>query len=98
MRKEELIDAADASGLSTAPVRGAGAAPAWAGGRGRGRGGPGRGFAYSGWSSMAKMYNRDPPLVQKFSNPPKFRLTPEVLVHGQPYGRMVHTEKGTKQP
>ena len=76
MRKDDLIEAAEASGLSSKPIRGAGAAPGWAGGRGGGRGGA---HNYSGWSSMSAMCNRDPPLVQKFSNPSKYRLTPEVM-------------------
>ena len=33
---------------------------------------------YSGWTSFAKMKNRDPPLVMAYSSPIKCKLTPEV--------------------
>ena len=33
---------------------------------------------YSGWTSFAKMKNRDPPLVIAYSSPIKCKLTPEV--------------------
>ena len=38
---------------------------------------------YNGWSSFAKMKNREPPLVMAYSCPLKCKLTPEVggLLH-----------------
>jgi molybdopterin/thiamine biosynthesis adenylyltransferase len=33
---------------------------------------------YNGWSSMAKLKNREPPLVIAYGNPLKCKLTPEV--------------------
>ncbi|KAM1941581.1 hypothetical protein ACFX13_029141 [Malus domestica] len=69
MRKQELIDAAEASGLSRVPIM-----PE------KGKGKPGH-FAtsarewYSGWSCMTTLINKG--LVVKSSNPAKYMLTPE---------------------
>ncbi|XP_068344981.1 crossover junction endonuclease MUS81 isoform X2 [Pyrus communis] len=72
MRKQELIDAAEASGLSRVPIL-----PE------KGKGKPGH-FAtsarewYSGWSCMTTLINKG--LVVKSSNPAKYMLTPEGKV------------------
>ncbi|XP_023634948.1 crossover junction endonuclease MUS81 isoform X2 [Capsella rubella] len=68
MRKQELIDAAEASGLAHEPI-----APV------KGKGKAGRGDSkrewYSGWSSMTTLIQKG--LVVKFSNPAKYILTDE---------------------
>ncbi|KAL1210498.1 Crossover junction endonuclease MUS81 [Cardamine amara subsp. amara] len=68
MRKQELIDAADASGLSHAPV-----------GPEKGKGKAGLGNSkrewYSGWSCMTTLIQKG--LVVKSSNPAKYMLTVE---------------------
>ncbi|VVB11021.1 unnamed protein product [Arabis nemorensis] len=68
MRKQQLIDAADASGLSHAPV-----APE------KGKGKAGLGISkrewYSGWSCMTTLIQKG--LVVKSSNPAKYMLTVE---------------------
>uniref|UniRef100_A0A1J3HAR8 Crossover junction endonuclease MUS81 n=1 Tax=Noccaea caerulescens TaxID=107243 RepID=A0A1J3HAR8_NOCCA len=68
MRKQELIDAADASGLSHAPV-----APE----KGKGKAGLGNSKRewYSGWSCMKTLIQKG--LVVKSSNPAKYMLTAE---------------------
>ncbi|XP_023634629.1 crossover junction endonuclease MUS81 isoform X1 [Capsella rubella] len=68
MRKQELIDAADASGLSHAPV-----------GPEKGKGKAGLGHSkrewYSGWNCMTTLIQKG--LVVKSSNPAKYMLTVE---------------------
>ncbi|VVB17293.1 unnamed protein product [Arabis nemorensis] len=68
MRKQELIDAADASGLSHAPV-----------GPEKGKGKAGLGNSkrewYSGWSCMKTLIQKG--LAVKSSNPAKYMLTDE---------------------
>ncbi|KAF7138818.1 hypothetical protein RHSIM_Rhsim07G0062200 [Rhododendron simsii] len=69
MRKQELIDAAEASGLSRVPIR-----PEL------GKGKPGQFGSsprewYSGWSSMKTLVTKG--LVAKSSNPAKYMLTEE---------------------
>lgn len=68
MRKQELIDAADANGLSHAPV-----------GPEKGKGKAGLGHSkrewYSGWSCMTTLIQKG--LVVKSSNPAKYMLTVE---------------------
>ncbi|XP_024005271.1 crossover junction endonuclease MUS81 isoform X2 [Eutrema salsugineum] len=68
MRKQELIDAADASGLSHAPV-----APE----KGKGKAGLGNSKKewYSGWNCMKTLIDKG--LVVKSSNPAKYMLTGE---------------------
>ncbi|ESQ54193.1 hypothetical protein EUTSA_v10024809mg [Eutrema salsugineum] len=68
MRKQELIDAADSSGLSHVPI-----APE------KGKGKIGLGISkrewYSGWSCMTTLAQKG--LVVKYSNPAKYKLTVE---------------------
>ncbi|KAG7604335.1 ERCC4 domain [Arabidopsis thaliana x Arabidopsis arenosa] len=68
MRKQELMDAADASGLSHVSI-----APE----KGKGKAGVGTSKRewYSGWSCMSKLIEKG--LVVKFSNPAKYMLTVE---------------------
>ncbi|CAH8387963.1 unnamed protein product [Eruca vesicaria subsp. sativa] len=68
MRKAELIDATEASGLSHAPV-----APE----KGKGKAGLGNSKRewYSGWNCMTTLINKG--LVVKSSNPAKYMLTDE---------------------
>ena len=35
-------------------------------------------YTYSGWSSVSRMENNEPPLMQCYSNPKKAKLTTEV--------------------
>ncbi|KAK9864346.1 hypothetical protein WJX84_006855 [Apatococcus fuscideae] len=67
MKKEELIKAAEDSGIAHKPIRGNpnnNASQRW---------------QYDGWSSINKLSNTDPPYLQMYSNPKKIRLTPEGL-------------------
>ncbi|KAG0576544.1 hypothetical protein KC19_5G088600 [Ceratodon purpureus] len=68
MMRQELIDAAEASGLSTMPIEPSkGLAPQRYGG--------GPQFSYSGWNSMKTLTEKG--LVVKKSNPAKYMLTEE---------------------
>ncbi|KAA6423147.1 MAG: crossover junction endonuclease MUS81-like, partial [Trebouxia sp. A1-2] len=69
MTKTELIDTAEASGLSAKPIKG-GSVTSY-------HGGPPTGFVYDGWSCFATMCNREPPLCVQYSNPKKIKLTPD---------------------
>ncbi|CAA7048797.1 unnamed protein product [Microthlaspi erraticum] len=66
IRRQELIDAADASGLSQVPI-----------GAEKGKGKLGLGHSkrdwYSGWNCMKTLTQKG--LVMKFSNPAKYKLT-----------------------
>ncbi|KAK9831459.1 hypothetical protein WJX81_007468 [Elliptochloris bilobata] len=66
LTKDELIDRADASGLTNRPVRGNAA-----------RAQSGLQFHYDGWSSFKQLTAADPPLVTKRGRPMKISLTPE---------------------
>ncbi|KAF7026025.1 hypothetical protein CFC21_038165 [Triticum aestivum] len=62
MMRQELIDAAEASGLSEHAI-----------GPNNSRNSRNEGYSYTGWNSMKTLTNKD--LVKKKSNPPKYYLT-----------------------
>uniref|UniRef100_A0A8R7VD43 Crossover junction endonuclease MUS81 n=1 Tax=Triticum urartu TaxID=4572 RepID=A0A8R7VD43_TRIUA len=62
MMRQELIDAAEASGLSEHAI-----------GSNNSRNSRNDGYSYTGWNSMKKLTNKD--LVKKKSNPAKYYLT-----------------------
>ena len=81
MSKQQLEDAAESSGISRATIK------STTGPVGVARPGAKPQFGYCGWNNFSTLYSKDPPLVQKYSNPMKIRLTPEVImiaVHLQP--------------
>eukprot|EP00775_Hariotina_reticulata_P012005 gene12005-12149_t len=66
MLKDELIAAAEASKLADLPIQGN--TNNWAAARGAAK-------WYDGWSNIKTLENRDVPLIQRWSNPKKVRLT-----------------------
>ena len=76
MTKEQLKDAAESSGISQKPIKGTGGPVAQSFGNPNGKQ-----YHHDGWSNFKLLVNKDPPLVQTWTNPMKIRLTPEVGLH-----------------
>lgn len=72
MTKPQLMDAAENSGISRAPIKGG------SGVVGEARPGAKPQFEHNGWSSFKTLKNSEPPYVIAYSNPVKVKLTPEV--------------------
>eukprot|EP00892_Ulva_mutabilis_P010853 jgi/Ulvmu1/813/UM010_0187.1 len=75
LSKDELLSMGEDSNLAKEPLRNASAAAEAARGNYH--------KTYGGWSCMKDLANRDPPLIQKWSNPIKVRLTPEGVELGE---------------
>ncbi|KAK9831283.1 hypothetical protein WJX74_010245 [Apatococcus lobatus] len=67
LKKEELIRAAEESGIAQKPIRG------------NSSNNPNQLFRYEGWNIMSRLVNNNPPLILQWSNPKKLKLTPEGL-------------------
>ena len=79
--KEALLTKAEATELSSKPLRADRTGRSASRGRGRGRGGgpANASSSYDGWSNFKRLTQGDPPLVHSWSSPMKIRLTPEGL-------------------
>lgn len=80
MSKQQLMDAAEASGISRNPIHSKG------GQVGVARPGAVQRFEYNGWSGFSDLKNKDPPYVVAYSNPVKIKLTPEVHAVARNFG------------
>lgn len=75
MSKQQLMDAAELSGISRAPIKGQ------SGVVGPSRPGAKQQFEYNGWNGFRDLANKEPPYVLAYSNPVKIKLTPEASPH-----------------